>query len=167
MNSNPYATEVEEHEIIESELDKPFGKRLTKVRCVVCEAFLSEALLCDLRKELVPLRHYDCKAEKIYHISGDDVRQDTDNDRVLEATRDIYIGKVHMFAGNLAWYNGKSIVTRPCGYTPICDEETNDTGAVECALRRGWLKPYVKPEDKPINKAVVWLKSLVSKTQRV
>lgn len=161
--NNPYSYEVDEYEIFESERDKSFGERLTKFRCTVCEKPLSEAVLCDIRMAYGPCRHYNCKIETTYHVMGDDVRQETDADKIFQATRDLHIGKLHMLPGNLAWYNGKSILIRPCGYAPQNDEETNDVAAVEMAIRRGWLRPYVKAEDKPINKAIAWLKGIGSK----
>lgn len=90
---------------------------------------------------------------KDYFVTGDDVRDDDPRDKIFEATRELKLGRMLVSRGGLVRYNGKSAVTRPCGYAPICDEETNHP-SVELAIRRGWLKPWVRPEDRLSNRLV-------------
>lgn len=156
---NPYATEVEEWEILSEEVNKPFGERLTHIDCTICGRPLSEAVLCDIRMAHAYFRHYECE-DGSYLIMGDDVRDDDPNDKLFEAPRDLKLGKMHVSRGTLVRYNGKSAVIRPCGYAPCSDAETNHP-SVAIAIRRGWLKPWVKPEDRWQNKLAKKIKSII------
>lgn len=158
MSSNPYAAEVEEWEILPDEVDKPIGKRLTYTDCTICAKPLSEAVLCDIRMARAYFRHYECE-DGSYLVMGDDVRDDDPNDKFYEATRHLKLGRMEVDSGGFVRYNGKSAVIRPCGYAPCSDAETNHP-SIQLAIRRGWLKPWVKPEDRWQNKIIAKVKSI-------
>lgn len=56
--------DVDEHEILPSEIDRPKGQRLTKFNCTRCGKPLSEEALSAIRWAQAPCAHYACVVRK-------------------------------------------------------------------------------------------------------